>query len=276
MKNIITIIFLTLFVSSCKKDKLNIPSERHAPNDYVTSRNIIGLYTNEVVSPYYQFGTVTNCNTYFYSATSLVAESKGMERNAGIMATALDNSNNDIADLTFKVNSVEIKYLNQEVGYKPIGISNNDDVSNLGKTLNSFFGRDNKFTCAKGDVVSVSQPLYVPANLTLKNIYGNITAPIEISTGTVLNWNADVNNKNGVIVRVTALNDKERQFVENIAFVKDECSFTITQDLIDKIPTGLNVMVEVIRGNIITTKDNEGRSYKLYAYTTCSHNFVKR
>ena len=214
MKNIIILFgFLFFLLSSCSKaNKSILPNRTNSNNDFPVSRKIIGLYKSD--TPYSKFLSKSNCSLYFTSSTSIASEALDHPKHAGVYATALDNNNNDIIQ-NFQVNDIKLTYQNEEVGYKPTGISK-DDLNNqllglYGHTV-SFESYDNY------DTLVVNEKLYIPSYIIMQNIYGDIASTIpKLSVGTQIEWNADASNTNGIAIIVTAMDNTNQKSIENVA-----------------------------------------------------------
>jgi hypothetical protein len=172
------------------------------------------------------------------------------------------------------IDDVPFTYINQAVGYKAPNFGTVEGITALSEKMLNLFGKEVLFTSYKSEQTVLSEKIYIPTRLILQDIYSS-TGIEPITAGKVFKWNTDVSNHNGVVIRVTATDNNNMQFIENIGFSDDNGSYSLDAELLSNIPTGSNVLVELLRGNLIVTEDTFGTSYKLFAYSLCAHSFVK-
>lgn len=168
------------------------------------------------------------------------------------------------------INNVSFKYNSSKNTYTSDGIQREE----LCNKFLPYYGTNVEFACAINGTKIIAEKIYIPTVLELSNIYGDITKTVPKVTGSIpLQWNADHNNKNGVVILVNGQDNLTGKSTENIAFAEDNGSYTVSGELLKNISQGMSVKVEVLRGNIFVTTDNSGFIYKCFAYSSGVQNF---
>lgn len=273
MKQII-ILTVILTITACGKEKKQLYGQTNGSDGYDVSRKIVGLISNRSDNAYLGIIENTNICISVYSNTSIASRRLQIKEQAGAMITAIDKKGKDIIQTVY-IEDISFNYVNQSVGYKTEYPQTQQTVVNLSNKLLNLYGKEIAIKSVKETALMISERLYVPPYLVLQDIYSE-SKQEKLSTATSFVWNADNRNTNGVVVRVTAEDPSNRKIIENIGFTEDDGNYTLDAALLDAIPAEANVLVEVIRGNLKITNDANGNSYKMYAYSSCSHNFIKQ
>ncbi len=147
---------------------------------------------------------------------------------------------------------------------KIININNYNNDLNLKKNL---FG-----TKLQYDLETIKSYIYIP-NIIKLDYKDNI-----LKAGSTIYWNVDNNNEKGVVIFLTyspfdqislELMVDNKNFISDGLAVKDSGSYTFTEADIERMPTGANVSLNVLRGNYFV---NEIEKPSLVAFSTVSKN----
>lgn len=268
------LIFLCFILTSCSSEIKKLSRNSVTVKDFSVSRKIVGLIPTGGDNPYLSFVESTNASIAFYSTTSVAAQRAQTKDQAGATVTALDANGKDMIQ-SFKIEDIKFNYINESVGYKTEYPQTQQTITTLSTQLLNMFGKQVRFQSSAGANQLINEMLYIPQYIKLTDQYSQNEVE-KITSGTPFNWNKDQANTNGVVIRVTAESEESKEIIENIAFTEDDGNFSMTTELLDNIPSGANVLVEVIRGNLKIQKDVNGNSYKMYAYSACGHSFVKQ
>lgn len=145
------------------------------------------------------------------------------------------------------------------------------------KELNKVYGKTNSIKLIKNDTVIFDKTLYIPKHIYLKgydcsrlSMQGD---PV-IAGSSIIQWNADYNNKNGVIIQISG---KDTYNVDRITYkvVSDIGKYVISQEDISLFPKEQNavlgVKIAVSRGNLFFTKGTDRRKYNFTLNTSCDY-----
>jgi hypothetical protein len=173
----------------------------------------------------------------------------------------------------FKIyaNNYEIKPINS---LKSTNLDAPESFPELyGKNVTLSFKPESNLKNAK-DKVDTSITMYVPelVEITMPTIKKtNELLPLCYYKNFILGWNADVKNKNGLVVSVEWLgsyfnvSEDLHDFVRNVDIIKkDDGKTVLNPKLFNNIPENALIYITLLRGNFDLTKINN-YSYKLYA-----------
>jgi hypothetical protein len=146
----------------------------------------------------------------------------------------------------------------------------NSNQNIYGKTLNISIA--NKNAGAKGLSVNTEVSFYVPKLIYITN--PSVTNEDEIfptcySEDFVLEWNADINNKEGLVVIAEYLGDdladSNKNHITNVDYIKnDNGKVKLSSKLFKDIPNLSPVHIILLRGNV-KIEEVDGKVYKFFA-----------
>lgn len=269
MKRSYLILTILLLSFSCKKEIANKDGGVfvHKKGGNSVLRTFVDIPTSH---PYFLYLKSSNFLLCYTTENTIIPKEKGYKKSAcpsvsGSSGKADEDNNREmlINGISFKYNSSKGTYTNNEI-----------QREELCNKFISFYGNEVEFTClARGKNIIVKK-IYIPSILEMSNLYGNLANSVPKVTGAIpLMWNADPNNKNGVVIIVRAEDNLSGKNIENIAFAKDNGNYTISGDLLKNISQGMSITVKVLRGNIFTATDDLGYIYKGFAYSVGTQNF---
>ncbi|HOY42706.1 MAG TPA: hypothetical protein PLX60_12620 [Chitinophagales bacterium] len=143
--------------------------------------------------------------------------------------------------------------------------------------LNKMYGKTNHIRLLKDGSEIFDKKLYIPPHIYMKGynctqlkMQGN---PIVSGVSTIM-WNADYNNKNGVLIQILGrdINNVER-YTDRL--VSDIGKYTITANDISIYPKDKNrflgLKITITRGNFFLSKGSDGRKYNFTLTTNCDY-----
>jgi hypothetical protein len=152
--------------------------------------------------------------------------------------------------------------------------------------IDQFYGKVNKFSLGTPSGNTLLDSLYTPKSLNVgidEIVFNEDTKipadGIKLSEGTNIKWNADGNNKKGVVIIVSYSpstpdnrdfkNGGFNQRIANVVGLNDSGSYNMEAKLFKGIPKGALIEMLVGRANFkfVTEKDTN-QSFSIYAYST--------
>lgn len=144
--------------------------------------------------------------------------------------------------------------------------------------LNTIYGKTNNIKLIKDGVDIFNKNIYIPNAIIMKGFDCNtlIMQGDPMQTNNKLQWNADYNNINGVIIEFDGIDNSG---IERYTYklVPDNGEYSIKNDdlsMYSKEKNGLGVNITLIRGNLFFTKGMDGRTYNFTVTTYCQYPFL--
>jgi hypothetical protein len=217
---------------SCEKDNSRIDNDLTSESD--SNLNLIEKnYINFLITKKEIGSTLIQSNTNFLTQKS--------NKNIGY-SRVLGKSKKD--------NLIKIEGLSKN-------IFADKSKSNLSNELYNLFGTEISYSF--GETSKNNHSFYIPEFLEVS------FSTEKISEGTIIEWNIDEKNPNGVVIYANynpasqpnvqlAFDNPNR--VKEVAFIEDmQGSYTITKEDIERFPVNSFVSIDVLRGGFVVIED---------------------
>lgn len=252
MKNLIIILSgIIIFSTSCTKPDTNILNKEE--NNSLIQNT---LYKGK--TKYLLFFENTD---YFVGFSSLQSNPLSKYRTVTKISDDINKLKNSNTKLSIYANGIEI---GNSVKKNQCAVSE----QLYGKNVSFVF--KNKTVYKSGNTDSVT--MYIPELVSITSPPVNQPEdllPLCYYENFILKWNADTENKNGLVVTVEWLGkvygDKDQEtFVRNVDIIpKDDGEVVLNKNLFKDIPNFAMVHITLLRGNI-DTANIENDSYKIF------------
>lgn len=271
----ISFIIILLFVAiiSCNKNETpKVPTNPQLINyaDSMLASIGIGSYVDILTGKLEgNFEIFAHYTPYNSNCTSFVVNTElgGSVANDTSRTSAINGGNLHINDLIVQPNA-SMRY---EIYY---GTPNYTTQLSI---LNEMYGNTNTIKLVKDGVNVFDKQIYIPKNIVMKgyNCDNLSMANDPLSTNDAITWNADYNNKNGVIIQFSG---KDKNGIEKYTYslAADGGSYNVSASDLSTFPKDKNMLgidITLIRGSFFFTTGSDGRKYNFTVATYCSYYF---
>lgn len=280
MKRNIILVFTVILVVSCSE------------NQIAKSKDSSGSIENKVKQTVL-YSDSTNYTKFLHNSSPFVGYSSNKDNPLAEEELTIINdfavNNQGVNTGTQKARSVA----NFEISVNGVNLSEINAISDSRQRVKSskgiLYGTDVQFMVKRNNSSNALMSKVIAQGDTTINMYipnlVEITSPKIENTvelfpycyykDFVLKWNADTNNKNGLVVAVewygiNVKGEKVGEFVRNIDVIpNDNGQATLNNQLFDNIPQNAIAYITLLRGNIEVIKNNIDSSelYRLGAET---------